>query len=81
MYANVISTLHSDDATRCVKIMRAPDGTFGFREFRRDPEDAGSWTMVRDNGGAFATPQQAVTAAADGIAWLSEKHRKPTDRP
>lgn len=80
MYANVVSTLHSDDACHCVKIMREPDGTFGFREYRRDPEDAGGWTMVRDNGGAFATPQQAVTAAAEGIAWLAEKQSKVAER-
>ncbi len=76
MYANVVTTVHSDDARHAVKIMRQPDGTFGFSEFRRDPEDAGHWTKVRDSGGAFATPQQAADAAATGIAWFSEKQGK-----
>ena len=29
--------------------MKQPDGTFGFNEFRRDPEDAGGWTLTRAN--------------------------------
>ncbi len=74
MASNVVTTLHSDDAHRCIKVMRQPDGTFGLREFRRDPEDAGNWTLVRDYGrGDYATPQQAVSAAQDNVAWLSEK--------
>lgn len=66
-----VMTVHSEDATRCVKIMRQADGTFGLREFRREPEDAGGWSMVRDHGGAFRTPQQAVDAAIEDIAWFS----------
>jgi hypothetical protein len=31
---------------RCVDIFSRPDGTFGFEEFRRDPEDMGAWTPV-----------------------------------
>jgi hypothetical protein len=29
-----------------VDIFLRPDGTFGFEEFRRDPEDRGAWTPV-----------------------------------
>lgn len=79
MASNVVTTVHSEDAHRCVKILREADGTFGYREFRRDPEDAGGWTMVSDNGGAFATQQAAASAAADGIAWLSEMQSKTPD--
>ena len=71
MASHVVTTLHSDDAHRCVKIRRAPDVTFGLEEFRRDPEDAGGWTLVGDWGRAHASPQEAVAAARSDIAWLS----------
>jgi hypothetical protein len=74
MTADVITTLHNDDAHRCVKIIKRSDGTFAFNEFRRDPEDAGGWTLVRENaGGPYATQAQAVAAARDDIAWLRDQ--------
>lgn len=73
MAADVVTTLHSKDASRCVKVIRRPDGAFGLQEFRKDPEDAGGWTLVRDNAlRSYATRAQAVAAAKDGIAWLRE---------
>jgi hypothetical protein len=27
-------------------VFARPDGSFGFEEFRRDPEDVGAWTPV-----------------------------------
>jgi hypothetical protein len=73
MISSVIAALHNDDAHRCVKIIKGPDGTFGFQEFRRDPEDAGGWTLVRENPpGTYATQVQAVAAAKDEVAWLGE---------
>jgi hypothetical protein len=73
MASGVVATLHSDDARHCVKIIRQPDGTFGFQEFRREPEDAGGWMLVAENSGAtLATERQALAAARSSIAWLSE---------
>jgi hypothetical protein len=72
--STVMATLHNEDADRCVKIMKRPDGTFGFQEFRREPEDAGRWTLVRDSrGSVYATQGQAVAAARDGIAWFRDR--------
>jgi hypothetical protein len=69
MASGVIATLHNDDANRCVKIIKGSDGTFGFNEFRRDPEDAGGWTLVRENPrDAYATQEQAAAVARAG--WL-----------
>ena len=71
MTAGVIATLHNEDADRCVKVIKGSDGTFGLNEFRRDPEDAGGWTLVRENPrGVYATQEQAVAAARAG--WLRE---------
>ena len=73
MSSNVIATLHDDDGHRCVKITKGPDGSFGFKEFRKDPEDAGGWTLVNDTPPAiYATEAQATAAARAGIAWFRE---------
>jgi hypothetical protein len=73
MTSSVITTLHNDDAHRCVKIIKGSDGTFGFKEFRRDPEDAGGWTLVSDTPPAiYATQEQATAAARAGIGWLRD---------
>ena len=58
---------------RCVDIFKRPDGTFGFEEFRRDPEDMGGWTpiayySVRE----FGTEAEALAGARETVPWLSE---------
>ena len=73
MAAGVIATLHNDDADRCVKIVKGSEGAFGFKEYRKDPEDAGGWTVVSDAQPAYATEAQALAAAHAGVAWLREK--------
>ena len=73
MDADVIETLHNEGGDRCVKIVRQGDGHFGFREFRKDPEDAGGWTLVSDAQGIYATRGQAEAAAATRVAWLRDK--------
>jgi hypothetical protein len=71
MASGVIATLHNEDADRAVKVIKGSDGTFVFNEFRRDPEDAGGWTLVRENAsGTYATEAQAVAAARAG--WLRD---------
>ncbi len=71
MTSRVTATLHNKSADRAVKIVQRPDGTFGCNEFRKDPEDAGGWTLVKENAsGTYATQAQAVAAARDG--WLRE---------
>ena len=73
MTSSVVTTLHNEDGHRCVKITKGSDGTFGFAEFRRDPEDAGGWTLVSDTPPAiYATQEQATAAARAGIGWLRE---------
>ena len=71
MTSRVMATVHNRDADRAVKIMKRSDGTFGCNEFRRDPEDAGGWTLVKENAsGTYATQEQAVAAARAG--WLRD---------
>ena len=73
MASGVITTLHNEDADRCVKIVKGSDGAFGFKEYRKDPEDAGGWTVISDAQPAYATEAQALAAAHASVAWLRDK--------
>ncbi len=58
---------------RCVDIFIRPDGTYGFEEFRRDPEDMGTWTPVAYfSVQEFPSEQDALAAARGAVPWLAE---------
>ena len=57
---------------RSVDIFSRLDGTFGFEEFRRDPEDTGAWTPVAYySAREFATEEEALAAARATVSWLA----------
>jgi len=64
---------------RCVDIFYRPNGTFGFEEFRRDPEEMGIWTPIAYySGREFATEDDAIAAAREAVPWLSSVLDGPT---
>jgi hypothetical protein len=70
--AKVVKSLEDADGFRCVDILERPDGTFSFKEFRLDPEDAGRWTLLGDySQHSYATKDDALRAAATNLAWFS----------
>jgi hypothetical protein len=72
----VFTSMENAEANRCVDLFLRPDGTYGFEEFRRDPEDAGEWTPVQYfSGTSYASRDDALTAAVSAVAWLAEKLR------
>ena len=67
----VIASLEDAHGSRCVDILQREDGSFVFKEFRQDPEDAGRWTLVADySQTGYATRDAALAAAAAAIAWF-----------
>ena len=69
----VFDSIETRDGTRCVDLFSRPDGTYGFEEFRRDPEDAGLWTPVHYfSGKAFAGKDDALAAALNAVTWLAD---------
>jgi len=74
MTTRAIRSLHNDTVDRCVDIIRHEDGTFGFKEFRRDPEDRGGWTLVGYNPRrVYSTEEEAVAAARAAVVWLRDE--------
>ncbi|SIS82008.1 hypothetical protein SAMN05421759_10450 [Roseivivax lentus] len=69
----VLRSVNAPGATLCVDLFRRPDGSFGFEEFRRDPEDVRGWYAVGHYSGAVFPSQVAAWDAAQAqVAWLAE---------
>ena len=67
----VLASHQTQGGDRCVDVFSRPDSTWGFEEFRRDPEDLGAWTPVAYfSERAFATADAALAAARDAVPWL-----------
>jgi hypothetical protein len=67
----VLASHQTPESNRCVDIFSRPDGTFGFEEFRRDPEDRGAWTPIAYfSGRQYAAEKDAITAGRQAVAWL-----------
>lgn len=68
----VLESLQTFDGFRCVDIFVRANGTFGFEEFRRDPEDMGSWTALgRRSSHEYPSERRALEGARDAVSWLS----------
>lgn len=68
----VLRSIETPEGDRCVDIFRRADNTFGFEEFRRDPEDLGQWTPVSFySGQEFNSFFQARTEASHRVGWLN----------
>jgi hypothetical protein len=69
----VLASPSTPAVDRCVDIFVRPDGTFGFEEFRRDPEDMGNWTAVAYySAQEFTSERGAADAARQVVPWLAE---------
>jgi hypothetical protein len=69
----VLASYQTSEANRCVDVFSRPDGTFGFEEFRRDPEDMGAWTPVAYfSGRQYPVADAALASARDAVPWLAQ---------
>tara|TARA_R110002012_G_scaffold64232_2_gene168818 strand:- start:938 stop:1165 length:228 start_codon:yes stop_codon:yes gene_type:complete len=66
----VVTSRNSPDGLLCVDVFRRLDGSFGFEEFRRDPEDASGWYGV---GGfrelRYGSAEDADRDAVARVPW------------
>jgi hypothetical protein len=69
----VIRSINLDGETICVDVFMRPDGTYGFDEFRRDPEDGRGWYSIGHHGDeTFESADAALQKAKQTVGWLSD---------
>ncbi len=69
----VTRSYNLDGDTLCVDIFQRPDGSFGFDEFRRDPEDGRGWYSIGHCGTRiFDSFDAALADAKATVAWLGD---------
>jgi hypothetical protein len=67
----VLHSFNLDGETQCVDIFRRPDGTYGFEEYRRDPEDGRGWFAIGAYSmRSFESATDALANAKANIRWL-----------
>ncbi|ROP99482.1 hypothetical protein EDC65_1261 [Stella humosa] len=70
----VFASIENDESNRCVDLFVRADGSFGFEEYRRDPEDAGRWTPVTGFATLRFDTKGAMREAADRqVRWLATR--------
>lgn len=67
----VLRSIELPGGARCVDLFQRPDGSFGFEEYRRDPEDGRGWFPVANYAGLrFQAAEEALAAARASLPWL-----------
>ena len=70
----IVSAYETTEHNRAVDVFVRPDGSFGFEEFRRDPEDMGTWYDVAYFAEQrFESQEAAERAAHQQVHWLAEQ--------
>ena len=73
----VLQSINLPGDTICVDIFIRPNGTYGFDEFRRDPEDGRGWFSIGHHGSAeFSSVNETAAAAIEAISWLKNLYPK-----
>jgi hypothetical protein len=68
----VVASISNPEGDHCVDIFVREDGTFGFEEFRRDPEDLKGWfPLHRYSHQVFGTQEEALARAKATVAWMA----------
>ena len=71
----VTRSISSDEGLRCVDIFRRADNSFGFEEYRKDPEANEGWFRIGffEEVTKFASEDEAFDEACEMIPWLNKK--------
>ncbi len=68
----VLTSIENSTGDHCVDIFVRADSTFGYEEYRRDPEDMRGWfSLHRHSHQAFATAEDALTEAKSRVEWMA----------
>lgn len=68
----VVASISNPEGDHCVDIFVREDGTFGFEEFRMDPEDLRGWfSLQRYAYQVFGSEEEALAQAKATVAWMT----------
>lgn len=71
MSDRVVDSIENLEKDYCVDIFVRDDGTFGFEEWRREPEDPGKWYRARYYASAvYRSAADAVADARLKVEWF-----------
>jgi hypothetical protein len=72
----VVASLENRESDHCIDIFVRLDGTFGFEEYRRDPEDGRGWFSLHHYSHlVFDTQEDALAQAKTRVAWMAMDRR------
>ena len=67
----VLTSIENSAGNHSVDIFVRADGTFGFEEYRRDPEDVSGWfSLHRYSHRVFSTAEAALAQAKSKVEWM-----------
>jgi len=67
----VLSSVENSAGDHCVDVFERADETFGFEEYRRDPEDGSGWFPLHCYSHlVFATAEAALACAKSRVEWM-----------
>lgn len=68
----VMRSIETPDGNRCVDVFVRGDGSFGFEEYRREPEDTRGWYPIGSYGTQkFSCADTALEQAQISVPWLA----------
>jgi hypothetical protein len=70
-----LDSVNNDSGELCVDLFRRPDGSFGFEEYRRDPEESRWYPVGGHTARRFDDMAAAKTAAVWAVAWFGGRQR------
>ena len=71
MSTTLVASYENPERDRCVDVFARDDGSFGFEEWRREPEDPGNWYRARYFAATiYATAAEAISEARAKVPWF-----------
>ena len=70
----VINSINNDDNNLCIDFFIRNNNTFGYQEYRKDPENMTEWYRIGNyDHKIFLTKDEAYQDAKKTIVWLNKK--------
>ncbi len=70
----VVRSINNDESNLCVDLFKRNNETFGYEEYRKDPESTSGWYRIGNySNKIFLSINEAYQDALKKIIWLQNK--------